>query len=278
MENHAPLQIFLCHASADKPRVRELYSRLKQDQYEPWLDDEDLDPGDEWQVEIPKAVRTAHVVLVCLSKHSIIKKGYVQKEIKIALDVADEQPEGTVFIIPAKLEKCQVPDRLRQWHWVDLFSESGYVKLRRALEKSASSQLSHRQSRGGIQRQPYIPVHRSDDEKSTLVTDDEQDEIAERREQVKAIKEEIVHLHKRLSDHLLFPGEERDALAARMETLRSMHRELRTESSEILFDEDSVEAGGHDNPKPSIEAGRDIPEAPLEAKRDGHPRFWSGIS
>ena len=50
-----------------------------------------------------------------------------------ALDVADEQPEGTIFLIPAKLEECETPGRLRRWHWVNLFEEGGYERLVAAL-------------------------------------------------------------------------------------------------------------------------------------------------
>jgi hypothetical protein len=49
-------------------------------------------------------VRAADAILVCLSPDSINKEGYVQKEIKYALDVADEKPEGVIFFIPARLE------------------------------------------------------------------------------------------------------------------------------------------------------------------------------
>ena len=40
-----PLRVFLCHASADKQAVRELYRLLLQDGCEPWLDEEELLPG-----------------------------------------------------------------------------------------------------------------------------------------------------------------------------------------------------------------------------------------
>ncbi len=127
------LRVFLCHTSSDKPRVRELYRQLKSDGISPWLDEEDLLPGFDWQIEIPKAVQNSDIVIVCLSKDSVTKTGYVQKEIKYALDVADGQPEGTIFIIPLKLEECEVPIRLSRWQWVSLFSSSGYQRLLRSL-------------------------------------------------------------------------------------------------------------------------------------------------
>jgi hypothetical protein len=131
------LKVFLCHASVDKTPVRELYHRLLADGFEPWLDEESLLPGQNWREEIPKAVRNSDIVLVCLSKKSIDKDGYVQKEIRFALDKADEKPEGAIFIIPLKLEECPVPDRISQWHWVNYFERNGYERLTRALRAQA---------------------------------------------------------------------------------------------------------------------------------------------
>lgn len=82
-----------------------------------------------------KAVKSTDVVVVCLSVSAASKAGFAQKEIKFALDVADLQPEGTIFIISARLEDCNVPDRLSKWHWVNLYEESGYKKLVSALIK-----------------------------------------------------------------------------------------------------------------------------------------------
>jgi CheY-like chemotaxis protein len=133
------LRIFLCHSSNDKTSVRVLYRRLRDDGFEPWLDEEDLLPGQEWKREIPKAVRKSDVVVVCLSSAAINKRGYVQKEIKIALDIADEQPEGTIYIIPLRLEECEVPERLSHWQWVDFFKEEGYRRLVRSLETALAT-------------------------------------------------------------------------------------------------------------------------------------------
>jgi len=132
-ERTSPLRIFLCHSSEDKPAVLNLYSRLYNDGFDPWLDEKKLLPGQEWEVEIPKAVKTSDVVIVCLSHKAINKSGYVQKEIKFALDKAEEQPEGTIFLIPLKLEECDVPERLQRWQWVNLFEEEGHERLMSSL-------------------------------------------------------------------------------------------------------------------------------------------------
>jgi formylglycine-generating enzyme required for sulfatase activity len=62
----------------------------------------------------------------------------VQKEIRFALDVADEQPDGVIFIIPARLENCQVPTRIGRWQWVNLFEEKGNKLLEASLKHRAN--------------------------------------------------------------------------------------------------------------------------------------------
>lgn len=133
------LKVFLCHASQDKPAVRELYQRLKSAGMDPWLDAEKLLPGENWELEIKKAVRSADAVVVCISRKSANKEGFLQKEIRFALDIADEKPEGTIFIIPLKLEECDAPDRLRQWQWLNYFEPKAIDRLMAALNKRAGS-------------------------------------------------------------------------------------------------------------------------------------------
>lgn len=52
----------------------------------------------------------------------------------MALDVAEEIPEDVIFIIPARIDNCDVPDRLSKYHWVDLFESDGYGKLIESLK------------------------------------------------------------------------------------------------------------------------------------------------
>jgi formylglycine-generating enzyme required for sulfatase activity len=136
-ETKRPLKVFLCHAHADRDAVKALYTRLTNDGVDAWLDKEKLLPGQDWELEIRKAVREADVVVVCLSKQ-FNQAGFRQKEVRLALDTAMEQPEGEIFIIPARLEECDTLENLRKWHWVDLFEENGYEMLMRALRARAN--------------------------------------------------------------------------------------------------------------------------------------------
>jgi hypothetical protein len=133
---------FLCHASDDKSAVIDIYNRLFDHNVRPWLDAADLIAGQNWEGEIRRAIKFSDVVIVFLSRSSLNKFGYVQKEIKFALDVADEKPADVIFVIPARLEDCQLPDRLSHLHCVDLYRPEGFNKLLRAIHHKQTASAS----------------------------------------------------------------------------------------------------------------------------------------
>lgn len=135
---HDPIDgvIFLCHSSNYKPYVEELYLKLKGDGFNPWLDKKDLLGGQDWEFEIRRTIRKAKVIIICLTKDLKRKTGYVQSEIKMAMNEATKYPDGSIFIIPVRLEECDVPDRLQSLHRIDLFEEDGYQKLKNSLKSN----------------------------------------------------------------------------------------------------------------------------------------------
>lgn len=58
---------------------------------------------------------------------------YANKEVKLALDVLDQMPEGKIYLIPARLEDCVVQKRLSERQWVDLYVHDGYQRLVSAM-------------------------------------------------------------------------------------------------------------------------------------------------
>jgi hypothetical protein len=127
-------RIFLCHATEDKAQVREVYHKLRAiDGLEPWLDEEDLLPGQIWEREIPLALKASDFILIFLSRTSVAKRGYVQREMKLALDAWQELPEGTIHTIPVRIDECEVPESFRRYHRANLFEPAGFDRIVRAI-------------------------------------------------------------------------------------------------------------------------------------------------
>ena len=70
MANTRRLKVFLCHASQAKPAVRELYKRLAAEKWiDPWLDEEKLLPGQDFDLEIYKAARDSDSISSVFQKY-----------------------------------------------------------------------------------------------------------------------------------------------------------------------------------------------------------------
>jgi formylglycine-generating enzyme required for sulfatase activity len=139
------MRVFLCHAIEDKLKVRELYRHLVRDGFDVWFNEENLMGGQDWKLEIQSAIRKTHVIIFCLSSHSTKKEGFVQAEINEGLEIQKQKPEGTIFIIPLRLDECTPPQSIKDLHWVDLFGKNGYQQLRKSLN-SRANQLEGKKS------------------------------------------------------------------------------------------------------------------------------------
>ncbi|MEO1392618.1 MAG: SUMF1/EgtB/PvdO family nonheme iron enzyme [Cyanobacteria bacterium J06634_5] len=161
------LRIFLAHAKEDKDAVTQLYHRLKESGYRPWLDKEDLLPGQNWRAEIPKAIKNSQVFIACLSQQSVVKQGYVQREFKMALNEYANKPPDSIYLIPVRLDDCAIPElrqeeygvNLRDIQWVDLFEANGFGRLVKALQHGFPD--SHASQLPIPSAQTAVPFHAS---------------------------------------------------------------------------------------------------------------------
>jgi TIR domain len=148
-------KIFLAHAREDKLQVRKLYADLATYGLDPWLDERDLLPGHIWKDEIAKAIHEARIFLACLSSRSVGKIGYVQNEFRLALSALGERPPGSIFLIPVRLDECNVPDlripdrglSFQDIQWVDLWEDGGFHRLIKAIEHAIDAPTCRQASR-----------------------------------------------------------------------------------------------------------------------------------
>jgi hypothetical protein len=69
-----------------------------------------------------------------LSEKSVNKRGYIQKEFKMAVEYMAEMPEGQIYLIPVRLNNCLIPQQFSAFQWVDLHGQEGFEKIRQAID------------------------------------------------------------------------------------------------------------------------------------------------
>jgi len=135
------LKVFLSHAPADEAVARQLYEQLNdQGWIDVWLAEENVLPGHDYNLAIEQAINASELAIVCISKSSTSQQGSVQKELRLVLEMAQNMPEGVIYIVPLKLEECEPPFLLRSLRFGNYFDgerERGYQRLLASLRARA---------------------------------------------------------------------------------------------------------------------------------------------
>jgi hypothetical protein len=114
--------LFISYQRSDQEFVSPLVDELNKHGLKVFYDAVSLMPGMDWQLEIHSAMRNSNSILICIGKKTK-DVGFVNKEIKIALNYAQEKPEGRIFLIPVLLPGAEVkdiPEALMRYNWLDL--------------------------------------------------------------------------------------------------------------------------------------------------------------
>jgi len=130
---------FISYASEDISHAHVLYRRLREAGLSPWMDKppapyllDGLKPGELWEDRLREAIRSSKYFLPLFSKISVEKSGYVQSEFRQALTKLAEIPAGKTFVIPVRIEECDIPKAridgvsFAQYQYIDCFN--GYFK------------------------------------------------------------------------------------------------------------------------------------------------------
>ena len=136
LERSKRKRIFISYARDDYDVASEIYHFLKDNGFIPWLDKFDLVPGQDWELEIFQSIKNSDFFIACLSQNSVSKRGYVQKELKQALSVLDQFPEGEIYLIPIRIDECSVPELLSTRQWLDWSSMNSKQQLLRAIKRN----------------------------------------------------------------------------------------------------------------------------------------------
>lgn len=139
-------RVFISYAHEDIQSALRLYEQLKAtDGISPWFDKESLLPGMKWRPAIKKAIRESDFFLALLSTNSTTKKGYVQTEMKQALEIWDQFPEDKAYLIPIRLDPCEPSyEKLREVQFQDFFPswDRGLQKVVQVINSAARPQVS----------------------------------------------------------------------------------------------------------------------------------------
>jgi len=165
-EKQDQCQVFISYAREDIDVAKRLYRDLEEAGVKPWMDKKDIRIGENWQFKIRQAVKESDYFLALISEKSVSKKGYVQKELKLAMDILDEVPPDDIFVLPIRLDES-IPrhERLIERQWGDLFPsyDDGLKEILQTLPVQGKSDQTKTDDTKAEVTQKEKPTNESED-------------------------------------------------------------------------------------------------------------------
>jgi hypothetical protein len=152
---------FISYAREDRAVAVRLRDDLVRLGATPWIDVVDLVAGEDWQYAIGRALRQSSHFIALLSHNSVTKRGYVQKELREALELLDQLPPDAVFLIPVRLDNAEpLHGRLRSLHWVDLFPgyDAALAQIARSLGLDAQQRAATNHAGSSVSEPEFRPL------------------------------------------------------------------------------------------------------------------------
>ena len=136
---------FISYAREDYEIALRLHDDLHRAGLSPWLDRKMIRGGEDWRAAIGEGLRSATHVIALISRHSVNKRGYVQNELRRALELLEDMPPGQIYIIPVRLDQIEPNHaRLNDLQWIDLFEgyEDSFEKILQSLRATSPSTVT----------------------------------------------------------------------------------------------------------------------------------------
>ena len=120
--------IFISYCRENEADVGTLRDELINGGEKVWWDD-DILPGQDWKLEIQKAIEAAYAVLVCFSREVEARyRSGIYPELRDAIEQYRRLAPGSSYLFPIRLSDCTIPrftidatHDLRDLQCIDLF-------------------------------------------------------------------------------------------------------------------------------------------------------------
>jgi TIR domain len=140
-------RVFIAYVEEDLRYARRLYRAFEKSGFRPWLDKRKLLPGQNWPRAIETAIQTSDFFVACFSRRASSKRGSFHSELRYALSCATRVPLDEIFLIPVRLDDCEVPRRIsRQTQYLDLFPD-WKTRVRRVIAVMKAQHIKRRGKR-----------------------------------------------------------------------------------------------------------------------------------
>ncbi|MEO5370080.1 MAG: toll/interleukin-1 receptor domain-containing protein [Magnetococcus sp. DMHC-1] len=133
--------VFISYAHEDLLTAKKIVESVRNAGLNPWLDVEQIVPGQNIMATIEHALEECSSAVVFLSKNSV-NSDHLKREIAFAIKLFKSRGDVDIPIIPVRLDDTPVPDILKHIQWADMRSPDAEKQILRGLSRLTGLQLN----------------------------------------------------------------------------------------------------------------------------------------
>lgn len=126
--NRQARHIFIVYSHKDRSVAKEIAGLLRDAGFDPWLDEEKLLPGQNWNRALSQAISKSGAALILLSENFYASQSTI-KELDRVSSVILSRDKDVSPILPIRLDSAEVPSRLAEIQWIDWRDANAQDKL-----------------------------------------------------------------------------------------------------------------------------------------------------
>jgi hypothetical protein len=115
-------KVFVSHSSHDKDVARKVTAALRGSSIHPWLDEDEIQIGDDFIKQMEKGLAECDFVVVLLTPH-FLSGPWAQEEYRTTLE--RQVRNQCVILLPALIETCDIPRMLASKRYADFRDDFG---------------------------------------------------------------------------------------------------------------------------------------------------------
>ena len=128
-------RVFIIYSHSDLEQAKLVSEALKVHGFHPWLDVEEIRPGQRWLAAIEKGLNECSSALLLVSANLDITNETIAQEIGIAMSTMRSRDETFSHVIPVILDDTPIPDILKDVYAAKFDRNEGMDSLAKGLAR-----------------------------------------------------------------------------------------------------------------------------------------------
>jgi hypothetical protein len=131
------MQVFVSYPSEHLEKALEIKNFIKEIGVDCWFDKDKLVAGEDWDRARKEALKSSDLFVLVCAKQINERDGVYHREINEALNISLKKRLGSIYIIPFRIEKVDLPPEISRFQYINHWESDWKFKISQSFLRAA---------------------------------------------------------------------------------------------------------------------------------------------